>query len=396
MDKYPKKPLISIITAVYNNEKYIRNVAKSVLEQEFRDIEYIIVDDGSTDRTSNIIDEIASKDERVKVIHQKNQWIFASYNNGIRAASGEYFYIVNSDDRLQENILSKIADYALKYKPDIIWTPVLMHKCDENQNIIEYDFANWGRYVNQNKFYENKDDVRESWIDFDRMKLSANQANLYKRELALKHPFRNDIYGADYLFNIQIANDVNSAYVMSEPVYDFMNYQSDDMNASMGNYYGYEHWMYNLFYSNNKRLYEDWKLWNSETETFIARKRLQGFSYEISTFNSKKCKLGLDEKLEKIMIDVADEIIGECVTILNAQEEFECRVLSGVRNLLLKEKPDETSDYYFIYELLESLLRYEKTEEDYHKIENAINHPLNKRKIGLTLYQKICDKEFLF
>lgn len=396
MDKYPKKPLISIITAVYNNEKYIRNVAKSVLEQEFRDIEYIIVDDGSTDRTSNIIDEIASKDERVKVIHQKNQWIFASYNNGIRAASGEYFYIVNSDDRLQENILSKIADYALKYKPDIIWTPVLMHKCDENQNIIEYDFANWGRYVNQNKFYENKDDVRKSWIDFDRMKLSANQANLYKRELALKHPFRNDIYGADYLFNIQIANDVNSAYVMSEPVYDFMNYQSDDMNASMGNYYGYEHWMYNLFYSNNKRLYEDWKLWNSETETFIARKRLQGLSYEISTFNSKKCKLSLDEKFEKIMIDVADEIIGECVTILNAQEEFECRVLSGVRNLLLKEKPDETSDYYFIYELLESLLRYEKTEEDYHKIENAINHPLNKRKIGLTLYQKICDKKFLF
>lgn len=396
MDKYPKKPLISIITAVYNNEKYIRNVAKSVLEQEFRDIEYVIVDDGSTDRTSNIIDEIASKDERVKVIHQKNQWIFASYNNGIRAASGEYFYIVNSDDRLQENILSKIADYALKYKPDIIWTPVLMHKCDENQNIIEYDFANWGRYVNQNKFYENKDDVRESWIDFDRMKLSANQANLYKRELALEHPFRNDIYGADYLFNIQIANDVNSAYVMSEPVYDFMNYQSDDMNASMGNYYGYEHWMYNLFYSNNKRLYEDWKLWNSETETFIARKRLQGLSYEISTFNSKKCKLSLDEKFEKIMIDVADEIIEECVTILNAQEEFECRVLSGVRNLLLKEKLDETSDYYFIYELLESLLRYEKTEEDYHKIENAINHPLNKGKIGLALYQKICDKKFLF
>ena len=97
MDVHEKKPLISIITAVYNNEKYIRNAANSVLNQSFRDIEYIIVDDGSTDRTPDIVNEIASKDARVKVIHQKNQWIFASYNNGIRQASGKYFYIINSE-----------------------------------------------------------------------------------------------------------------------------------------------------------------------------------------------------------------------------------------------------------------------------------------------------------
>lgn len=396
MNKQEKRPLISVITAVYNNEKYIRNVAKSVLEQEFKDIEYIIVDDGSTDKTPDIIDEIANEDERVKAIHQKNQWIFASYNNGIKVATGEYFYIINSDDRFQKNILKKIAEYALQYHPDIIWTPVLMHKCDENQNITDYDFANWGKFVKENKFYATKEEVRKAWIDFDRMKLSANQANLYKRELALKHPFRNDIYGADYLFNIQLANDVETAYVMSEPVYDFMNYQSDEMNASMGNYYGYEHWMYNLFYNNNKRLYKEWKLWNHETEAYITRKRLQGLTFEITTLNSKKCKLSIDEKLEKIMVDSADEIVKECVVALNAQEEFECRVLSGIRNILIKEKLDETSDYYFIYELLDSLMRYEKTEEDYQKIENAINHPLNKARIGQVLYQKISDKKYLF
>lgn len=102
MDKQEKYPLISIITAVYNNERYIRNVAESVLNQDFKDIEYIIVDDGSTDKTPQIIDEIASKDARVKVIHQKNQWIFASYNNGVKAASGKYFYIINSDDLFQK------------------------------------------------------------------------------------------------------------------------------------------------------------------------------------------------------------------------------------------------------------------------------------------------------
>lgn len=396
MNKQDNQPLISIITAVYNNERYIRNVARSVLDQEFKDIEYIIVDDGSTDRTPAIIDEIASEDARVKVIHQKNQWIFASYNNGIKAASGKYFYIINSDDKFQDNILTKIAEYAMKYEPDIIWTPVLMHKCDENQNIIDYDFAHWGEYVKENKFYATKDEVRKAWIDFDKMKLSANQANLYKREFALNHPFRNDIYGADYLFNIQIANEINSVYVMSEPVYDFMNYQSEKMNASIGKYYGYEHDMHNTFYRGNLNLYKQWNLLTSDIEMFLSRRRLRELSFEFGTLNNKNCKLNIEQKLEKLMADANDELIQGCVTVLNAQEEFECRVLSGIKNIIINEKPDESNKYYFLYELLESLLRYEKTEEDYQKIENAIYHPLNKAQIGLTLYKKISDKKHLF
>lgn len=396
MNKQDNQPLISIITAVYNNERYIRNVARSVLDQEFKDIEYIIVDDGSTDRTSDIIDEIAKEDARVKVIHQKNQWIFASYNNGIKAASGKYFYIINSDDKFQDNILTKIAEYAMKYEPDIIWTPVLMHKCDENQNIIDYDFAHWINCVKENKFYATKEEVRKAWVNFDKMKLSANQVNLYKRELALSHPFRNDIYGADYLFNIQIADDVNSVYVMSKPVYDFMHYESDKMNVSMGKFYGYEHQMYNEFYESNMKLYKHWNLWNQETQKYITRRRLQGLSLEINALNSKKCELNLEQKLQKVMKDSADELIQECVTVLNAQEEFECRVLSGIKNIIINEKPDESNKYYFLYELLESLLRYEKTEEDYQKIENAIYHPLNKAQIGLTLYKKISDRKYLF
>lgn len=77
MNKQDNQPLISIITAVYNNERYIRNVARSVLNQEFKDIEYIIVDDGSTDRTPAIIDEIARENVRVKVMlmnSRRNVW----------------------------------------------------------------------------------------------------------------------------------------------------------------------------------------------------------------------------------------------------------------------------------------------------------------------------------
>lgn len=74
-------PLFSIIIAVYNNERYVKNAIKSILDQDFKDYEIIIVDDGSTDTTPLIVDQIAEKDSRISVIHQDNQWIYASFNN---------------------------------------------------------------------------------------------------------------------------------------------------------------------------------------------------------------------------------------------------------------------------------------------------------------------------
>ena len=136
-------PLFSIITSVYNNEKYVKSAIDSVLTQSFEDFEYIIIDDGSTDSTGEIIDRIAERDCRVRVIHQSNQWIYQSLNNGIEIAKGEYIFVVNSDDRLRPEIL-RIASQKLRlYKqPDIIWAKVLLHKVDLMQNIIFYDCKN--------------------------------------------------------------------------------------------------------------------------------------------------------------------------------------------------------------------------------------------------------------
>ena len=92
--------MFSIIMPVYNNEIYFPLAVASILQQDYTDFELIIVDDGSTDGTPELADAFAASDRRIRVIHQKNQWIYASFNNGIRQASGDYIYIVNSDDRL--------------------------------------------------------------------------------------------------------------------------------------------------------------------------------------------------------------------------------------------------------------------------------------------------------
>ena len=89
---------VSFIVPVYNVEQYIRQSLDSILNQTHRDIEVILVDDGSTDRSGAICDEYAAKDSRVRVIHKENEGTGYARNTGMDAASGEYLYFCDPDD----------------------------------------------------------------------------------------------------------------------------------------------------------------------------------------------------------------------------------------------------------------------------------------------------------
>ena len=89
---------ISVIMPVYNSEEYLKWAAESVLKQNLKEIELIMVDDGSKDKSGQICDTLKAKDDRVKVIHQKNQGISAARNNGMKAAQGEYIAFIDNDD----------------------------------------------------------------------------------------------------------------------------------------------------------------------------------------------------------------------------------------------------------------------------------------------------------
>ena len=89
---------ISIIVPIYNVEKYIRKCIESIINQTYRNIEIILVDDGSPDNCGKICDEYAKKDSRVKVIHKKNGGLSDARNKGTEVATGEYIMYVDSDD----------------------------------------------------------------------------------------------------------------------------------------------------------------------------------------------------------------------------------------------------------------------------------------------------------
>lgn len=112
---------ISIIVPVYNVEKYVEKCIQSLINQSYKNIEIILVDDGSNDRSNKIIDEYAKVDSRILTIHQKNKGVSAARNAGLKVATGEYVGFVDPDDyvdyQMYETMLKKIelnmSDFAV-------------------------------------------------------------------------------------------------------------------------------------------------------------------------------------------------------------------------------------------------------------------------------------------
>lgn len=105
--------MISIIIPVYNVEKYLDQCLDSVLNQSYADFECILINDGSTDNSGNICNNWAKKDNRFKVIHQKNCGVSVARNNGINLSKGEYIYFIDGDDICCNDIFSNISTYDL-------------------------------------------------------------------------------------------------------------------------------------------------------------------------------------------------------------------------------------------------------------------------------------------
>ena len=100
-----KDEFISIIIPVYNVKEYLKRCVDSVLNQSYKNIEVILIDDGSTDGSEKICDEYAKKDKRVVVVHQKNSGVSASRNKGIELATGKYLSFIDADDYVSENYI---------------------------------------------------------------------------------------------------------------------------------------------------------------------------------------------------------------------------------------------------------------------------------------------------
>lgn len=111
---------VSVIVPVYNSEKYLKETVSSLLNQSLRDIEIVLVDDGSTDTSGEICESLKKEDKRILVFHQTNLGICKARNKGIEVASGEYIAFCDNDDAMMPNCLELSYSCASQFKCDVV------------------------------------------------------------------------------------------------------------------------------------------------------------------------------------------------------------------------------------------------------------------------------------
>ena len=144
--------LISVVMPVYNVEKYLREALDSVVNQSYRNLQIILVDDGSTDRSGIICDEYAAVDDRITVIHQNNAGAGAAKNTGLDHVKGEYFSIIDSDDYIEPSMYEKMIGYLESYQADVVqclFRNVFVNRKVDRQYLIKSKDV---RIINRNKF----------------------------------------------------------------------------------------------------------------------------------------------------------------------------------------------------------------------------------------------------
>ncbi|WP_283680829.1 glycosyltransferase family 2 protein [Parablautia sp. Marseille-Q6255] len=136
--------LISVIVPIYNVEKYLERCVNSLLNQRYRNIEVLLVDDGSTDKSGEICDSFQQVDTRVKVFHKKNGGVSDTRNFGIEKATGEYLAFVDSDDYVSSDYLGSLYTMLTQKNADIAmcsYQKTKSSKIEYNDNITAYDTA---------------------------------------------------------------------------------------------------------------------------------------------------------------------------------------------------------------------------------------------------------------
>lgn len=201
---------VSVIVPVYNLESYIEKCILSIQSQTLKDIEIIIVNDGSTDKTGEIIKKLASQDIRIKIINKQNGGILAARGSGFEAAKGEYILYIDGDDWIENDCCEVLYKAVIKNKSDMVICDFYEEYDNKTLQVSSGDF----KKINANEYMRSyfKGQIRSYvWI------------KLIKRELLEGIDFTKGIsLGDDSYLSILLSKKLNSVIKVDQPLIHYV------------------------------------------------------------------------------------------------------------------------------------------------------------------------------
>lgn len=222
---------VSIIIPIYKvEEKYLRKCIESAMNQTLEDIEIILVDDESPDNCGKICDEYAKRDNRIKVIHQKNRGLSGARNSGFKVANGEWITFMDGDDWIENKMCEKLYNLAKKDNLDIVCSAVIK---DYGNRVNEYNYA---KFIDGKIYRNNECKYWQAEMLDHTANVSGVYAKLIKRELLEKNNIlhNEDLrQGAEGIeFNLRLFGKVNSILFTKQYFYHYM-YNPNSISAAL-------------------------------------------------------------------------------------------------------------------------------------------------------------------
>lgn len=218
------KSKISIIVPIFNVELYIHQCIDSILNQTYKNLEIILVDDGSPDSCGRICDEYAQKDSRIKVIHKQNEGLGEARNTGLGEATGDYIYFIDSDDWIELNMLATLVHELEQEQADFVMCG--FKKCAEGrQPVIDH-------HTEQKQTFRGKEIIKQLFLPMVAQKSEVKEdytinmcvwTNLYKRDIIEKYCIRflseRTYLSEDICFNLEYLLHTHCAVLLPDTLY---------------------------------------------------------------------------------------------------------------------------------------------------------------------------------
>lgn len=296
-------PLISVIVPIYNSEDTIKRGIKCLLNQTFKNIEIILINDGSTDNSGIICDQLARENNNIKVIHKENEGAGSARNEGIKISLGKYLLFYDIDDLLSPNMLKVLYEKAIEKDYDLVI-------CSHKDVHIESDIITVKR---ENQIEEsdllNSNKARKSYIQFHSQGIiQAPWAKLYKTSIIKD----NNLYFPDLrrcqdiIFNINYYQYISKVCTLKESYYYYYTPNSEFyLNKFPRDMFDI------LKYVNSyiKMMLESWGELNIENLNYLNNNMMNDVFLALRLCENTKWKMNFQEKKEYIFKIINDQYV---------------------------------------------------------------------------------------
>ena len=335
---------VSIIVPIYNVKPYLAESIDSAINQTYKDIEIILVDDGSTDGSDVICDEYAKKDSRIKTIHQENKGLSGARNTGLENATGEYIMFLDSDDTFEITACENLLNYIEETKADYVIGNYI--NMDEDSTI-------WEKPVFDKNKYEK---YKLSITDYDKSFYLMNSGvwNKMFRKSFLDEIgvlFEDRVPAEDAIFTTYCFIKSKNVFYLPEIVYHYRLRYSDSISTSCSKkYFLGINKAYRLIYNNfknNDRL-EYYRYFYAKSVNYILFKFIDSVSLtheeRISVLDEMRWFYELSDSLKIPTVIKSVKYIMESIINKDYDQTLKyCEILGQVRKMLPKEIKEKMS-----------------------------------------------------